>query len=277
MLNGKYSSYFNSFGSEMYREAYCRFIVCLCEAQLPLSKETVGILWELVGSTLERKEEALQSSAVEAYRALAAHHGFIDDRQLARFIERIHPSKDAVSRRGYALALGRTPIHRLDASNYSSICRALMQAAALQTDQKQWNDAEARRNAVQGMTTLITATNQQFEQLNTPGLFGDCIKALVGGLADYAVDSRGDVGSWVREACMCGLKALVSLALSTSDTGAYLSADVQKVIFSKVLQQSAEKIDKIRACAGDVLMHLLYECPGFHVAHRERFIAALPK
>lgn len=38
----------------------------------------------------------------------------------------------------------------------------------------------------------------------------EILEALLEGMQDYTSDSRGDVGAWVREAAMLGLKVQIS-------------------------------------------------------------------
>lgn len=38
----------------------------------------------------------------------------------------------------------------------------------------------------------------------------EVLEALLEGMQDYTSDSRGDVGAWVREAAMLGLKVQIS-------------------------------------------------------------------
>lgn len=42
------------------------------------------------------------------------------------------------------------------------------------------------------------------------GLVVEILEALLEGMQDYTSDSRGDVGAWVREAAMLGLKVQLS-------------------------------------------------------------------
>lgn len=41
------------------------------------------------------------------------------------------------------------------------------------------------------------------------GLVVEILEALLEGMQDYTSDSRGDVGAWVREAAMLGLKVQI--------------------------------------------------------------------
>lgn len=74
-------------------------------------------------------------------------------------------------------------------------------------------------------------------------------------LDDYEVDRRGDVGSWVREESMLALGKFIRHALETQDNqllevlGATQAAFYERFV-GAILQQLAEKIDKVREVAG---------------------------
>ena len=114
----------------------------------------------------------------------------------------------------------------------------------------------------------------------------DTFKGIYGsfltGLGDYTVDSRGDVGSWKREAC---LKALHSLTIAVTrlegDSGddRYLEKDTVTLFVGKVMQQAVEKMDKIRGLAGETFQDLLALLPTQPelIEERATLAAAIPK
>jgi tubulin-specific chaperone D len=81
------------------------------------------------------------------------------------------------------------------------------------------------------------------------------------GLEDYSTDSRGDVGSWVREASMVGLLEFSPLVIkldSISTSKQWWNNELSIKVFRYLLKQSVERIDRVRTCAGGVLLKLLY-------------------
>ena len=66
-------------------------------------------------------------------------------------------------------------------------------------------------------------------------------------LDDYTVDSRGDVGSWIR---MAACESLVSIFKHTSQ-------EEVRVTIGKLLRLSVEKMDKVRTVAGRTLCVLI--------------------
>ncbi|CAG8798261.1 11150_t:CDS:2, partial [Racocetra persica] len=96
------------------------------------------------------------------------------------------------------------------------------------------------------------------------------------------------VGSWVREACMNGFSEICSLIarldLNNPSCEPWLSDELSIKIFAKLLKQSVERIDKIRSCAGRVLLEFLYtkilsgdEVYLFNLPARETLQNLLPK
>lgn len=77
-------------------------------------------------------------------------------------------------------------------------------------------------------------------------------------LTDYSTDQRGDVGSWVRIAAM-NLLGFLMPCVSKLDTNEsqYLDMQITTRFVAALLKQSVERIDKVRACAGQVLYDLI--------------------
>lgn len=114
------------------------------------------------------------------------------------------------------------------------------------------DDAETRKQAVKSIVSVVqklgikSISEQQRK---------DILEALYRGFEDYAIDKRGDVGSWVRQESMIQLHKYVDLIVSSEDqeliTG--LGADTAQFYEKYVaqnLQQLNEKIDRIREHAG---------------------------
>ncbi|CAJ0763038.1 13373_t:CDS:2 [Entrophospora sp. SA101] len=98
------------------------------------------------------------------------------------------------------------------------------------------------------------------------------------GLEDYSADSRGDIGSWIREACMNGFMEFCPLIQKLDFKGMnckpWWTNDLSKNVFSSLLKQSVERIDKIRSCAGKVLLNLLYK--KIVIDGEEKFLFDVP-
>jgi tubulin-specific chaperone D len=82
---------------------------------------------------------------------------------------------------------------------------------------------------------------------------------LLGGLADYTTDERGDVGSWIRIACLSGLVSVISLlhSLGGATLESCLPSDSYHSAVGGILKQGVERLDNVRQEAGTQLRKLL--------------------
>lgn len=100
------------------------------------------------------------------------------------------------------------------------------------------------------------------------------LTALKDGMEDYTINERGDVGSWIRIACINGCGDVMSLVLSNVRTStvldAYLPAGLYHQIFGRILKQGVERLDNVRLQAGQRIAQLL-ELPTPNVSHGEKW------
>ena len=92
--------------------------------------------------------------------------------------------------------------------------------------------------------------------------YRDVLRSVAAQMDDYATDNRGDIGSWVREAAIHSTRELLDLVCQRSDDGGagaelFLTEGLVSLLMNKLLRQMAEKLDKLRACAASVLLHIL--------------------
>jgi hypothetical protein len=93
------------------------------------------------------------------------------------------------------------------------------------------------------------------------------VNALSTAMQDYALDRRGDVGSWVREVCIEVIAALllaqVQGAHASSPRVPKLSSDeVTTKLVGMMLKQAVEKIDRLRERAFSLLYAVLCQRSG---------------
>ena len=102
---------------------------------------------------------------------------------------------------------------------------------------------------------------------------------FLSGLEDYTVNERGDVGSWVRLACIQGLGSIIDalmqhaekLASSNGETtehdnhdqgfAAFLPIEAYHTIIAGILKQGVERLDNVRLLAGKTFDRLLKTDP----------------
>jgi hypothetical protein len=121
---------------------------------------------------------------------------------------------------------------------------------------KESDDAENRKQAVKSLTKVVISlgiTNVNKHMLK------EVFETLYKAIQDYALDRRGDVGSWVREESMRSLTSLIQLIANQKDFYCEIldvmgpEPEFYERFISALLQQLVEKIDRVRAEAGKCL------------------------
>jgi hypothetical protein len=86
-------------------------------------------------------------------------------------------------------------------------------------------------------------------------------EALKDGLYDYMINERGDVGSWIRIACIRGLTSFIEILFSHADGipdfEAYLPPGLYHEAIGGILKQGVERLDGVRQEAGEHFLRLL--------------------
>ncbi|KAJ0403682.1 hypothetical protein P43SY_003794 [Pythium insidiosum] len=231
---------FRGRGGEMIRCAVCRVIRVIALAEMALSIAAVKKLLAFLEECLVHAVPTVRDAAVDAFASFATRYatvmmarGSAPARQLwqdvvPRFLRRgvltelDNQNPNVAARRGYLRALGVTPrvlfeLHKDDGATLRDVVKTMLRAAALPlhttADEP---DAESRVHAIHALVGLFSRVRcDGLDSLR--GLEGDLVSTLVRCIhADYGVDERGDVGSWVRKAAM---KALECLLLETAPAG----------------------------------------------------------
>lgn len=99
-------------------------------------------------------------------------------------------------------------------------------------------------------------------------------EALQQGLSDYTTDERGDVGSWIRIACIQGLTTISEMlssngqafyTISTDHDDTSPACDLRKYLPPRqyhkaangILKQGVERLDNVRQEAGEAFTRLM--------------------
>lgn len=176
-------------------------------------------------------------------------------------------------------------------------------------------DAEARVNAVKGLVSVCEILTQEKSKDGRPSGEDDMdlillikngvMTSLLKALDDYSVDNRGDVGSWVREAAMDGLKRCIyilcksvsvgfpgisgevessadlhnSVVVENNQSSLIFDANLATAVIGGICKQAVEKMDKLREAAAKVLQRILY-CKIVYIPHipyRKKLEEIIPK
>ncbi|EFJ45543.1 hypothetical protein VOLCADRAFT_94333 [Volvox carteri f. nagariensis] len=278
-------------GGEVMREAVGRLVERCAGVGLELSAQQHAKVLETLDENLRHPQQYIQTGAVAAVRAYARAYLAGDPRAAAAFrtryqdayLTRLHDPNVAV-RRGYSLALGSLPAQLLRPVLEEAV-DALVDGCVPEEDIDE-RDVESRVNCTRGLGLLVET---MFAESGS-GAVGPCREAaevlqdrvlpcLCASLEDYTTDNRGDVGSWVREAAMGVLAAVVSLLArcycngdkgagqsrdggsggggggggdGTPDKDSELGRELTKIAgnaMGLLLRQSVERIGRVRECA----------------------------
>jgi len=134
-------------------------------------------------------------------------------------------------------------------------------------------DAETRRNALFALNEIVDTLGEKGDGSMSPAQAEKVFSAYCEAAKDYSVDKRGDVGSWCRLAAMDGLFRLLSNGTRFQDS-ALLERWTQRAC-QLYLKQLSEKLDNVRAFAGEKLEALLGHAPPLPVPRREALVDAL--
>uniref|UniRef100_A0A8C1VPD2 Tubulin-specific chaperone D n=1 Tax=Cyprinus carpio TaxID=7962 RepID=A0A8C1VPD2_CYPCA len=221
----------------------------------------------------------IQDSALSALAALCRQYYQVEpgvanvemqDQLVSQYLSALM-SPEVMTRCGCALALGSLPPFMIR-GKLQKILPGLQ--AACKVVQKAESQTEARRDAATAMSQVCVAVGVcaqgSPDRVLCEGNIRPVYEALLGCMNDYSMDSRGDVGAWVRAAAM---SSLMDVTLLT----ALIFSSVQRMMCCLV-QQAAEKIDRYRAHAGTVFLRLLHSTdPAVpHIPHREELLSIFP-
>ncbi|KAJ1825078.1 hypothetical protein LPJ60_000223 [Coemansia sp. RSA 2675] len=242
------SRFTEDFGASLTLAALASYIGCLSRAG-----------WDIGGSQTRDRYfdyfmQALtmcskpQSITVD-FTVFVDTYGITPD-QHARIVHHVQEGGPGSSREGFVLALGalRTP------ADFEMLCNLITEGATV----------EIRRDA--GLA--LGQFGQRALETEQGGRMCDgdilaAVGALLSGLHDRTVDNRGDVGSWVRQQCLCSLQHLFTVD-SRVLTCVCSDSDLALRLLGRILHAATEKIDRLRASAGLLLESFLYGQRGMH-------------
>ncbi|KAI5064124.1 hypothetical protein GOP47_0020794 [Adiantum capillus-veneris] len=271
-------------GGEIMRAAVSRFIECEALIQIPLTtnaqKKTI---LDTISENLRHPNGQIQDCAVAALKAFI--RGYMVpaksvniERVTLKHLQILQKDENPAARRGSALAFTALP-HSFLLPHWKEIVATLGKAIHLQENLDE-RDAETRVNAVRALVavckSLYDAGSEVWISSLDSGksplsvLKGQVMESLFEALDDYAVDNRGDVGSWVREAAIEGLKQCTELLCSAmgpskesmrqkgEDDLTWFDHALTVRLVGGLIKQALEKINRVRDVAGRTLQNILH-------------------
>uniref|UniRef100_A0A8C1VU98 Tubulin-specific chaperone D n=1 Tax=Cyprinus carpio TaxID=7962 RepID=A0A8C1VU98_CYPCA len=281
------------FGGELMRPAVCGLIEKLSLSKMPFKDDPVITGWQwLIDDSLKNlhlfssgARRGIQDSALSALAALCRQYYQVEpgvanvemqDQLVSQYLSALM-SPEVMTRCGCALALGSLPPFMIR-GKLQKILPGLQ--AACKVVQKAESQTEARRDAATAMSQVCVAVGVcaqgSPDRVLCEGNIRPVYEALLGCMNDYSMDSRGDVGAWVRAAAMSSLMDVTLLVVASAPE--LLSSDLVQRMMCCLVQQAAEKIDRYRAHAGTVFLRLLHSTdPAVpHIPHREELLSIFP-
>uniref|UniRef100_A0A8C5E7Q7 Tubulin-specific chaperone D n=1 Tax=Gouania willdenowi TaxID=441366 RepID=A0A8C5E7Q7_GOUWI len=276
---------------ELMRLAICGLIEKLSLSKMPFKNDPVISGWQwILDNTIEtlhlvssKARDDILSAVVSALMALCEEYyqtetGQADaetqDVLVSRYINGLQ-SAQLLVRCGSALALGCLPAFMI----HGKVEQVYMKGMCVVT-QKDRTFSEARRDAIKSIAQVFVKAGVCANGTPDSCLCSENVnkvyELLLNSMSDYTTDSRGDIGAWVREAAMSSLRDLTLLISSSAPE--VLTPDLVKCMMACLAQQAAEKIDRYRAHAGNIFVHLLHSTePAVpHIPHREELLIIFP-
>lgn len=270
---------FKGYSGELMRVAVCKLIEKVSLSKVFIDDNSVLDDWLFViEDTLPHTIESVQDSAIQSLSPFLVQ--YVNNSQhfnVKDIIERYCIKlKSALKfeRMGFALAMGEFPPFMMQLDNAKQIINSLINCCVVDEDKVNAGIfAEARRNSVKSITKLSVILQTEsgllsnfYEQINA------CFLNCTG---DYTLDSRGDVGAWVREVALTGLCGLFFLLVKENIS--LINADVSYKTICRLMQQASEKIDRMRGHAGNLLLRMIHHVPVIpSIPQREEMISILP-
>lgn len=298
-LNSKAA--FRGMGGEMIRAAICSTIGNLAAAGLPFGDAATVQVWQAtLDDNLVYDETAIQNLAGTAVAAVAAAcYTGLPTKELADvqqtvimdgYLQQLADAPTPRVQRGMCLALGALPAAVVGLVCFDAVVNGLLAASGLPATKSE-PSTEARRVALVAATTLVLqpvptdgTADGTAAALWSAGRAraAEVFDALCSGADDYTIESRGDIGSMVREECMECLERLAYWQIAGDTPAAVLGQEKQFTpeVCSRIacilVQQAMEKIDRTRAHAGKILVRMLrttVPAPVPHFPHRDEMAA----
>ncbi|XP_055598519.1 tubulin-specific chaperone D [Uranotaenia lowii] len=260
--------------SGTYMKHGCASFIKHCsEAELALSAEQIESWQLLLDESIIDEKTTTRELAVAAFASFCNSYYRSEEPQklmvlIDNYLKELRDSQVEHKSQGIVSALGVLPEFMLelrlseilDALDEKTVLPALLAVG--------YNHSEMRRDCVKALMNIVQTVG--FDgRFDLELVFGIYLRAL----DEYAIDSRGDIGSWVREA---GINALFHF-LTSCPCDRLKPELVQKSLVA-IAKQSVERIDKIRAVAGKIFASLLYYQPDIpHIIHKDELKKIFPE
>ncbi|KAJ3217696.1 hypothetical protein HDU67_007392 [Dinochytrium kinnereticum] len=264
------TQYLDSFGSDQTLIALTHLIQCLCKANFPTHNELPPIpsetssTWQtLLKTCLTRPEESIQNAAAVAYGGYLSYlFTKISLGVLGGDVaEELRVVCLGAGRgiRGWNLVMMEVPVLVMCGVE-GGVGKVVGCLGGVLCGGGGGRDADVRRIAVLAVARIVGGVVEGgFAPTHLPPLLlQKILDQLLTSAEDYSTDQRGDVGSWVREACF---RAWTQIIPSLVRNGCVEMEMCERVVV-KLVRHCVEKIDRVREAAGVALRGICGERDG---------------
>ncbi|KIJ62569.1 hypothetical protein HYDPIDRAFT_157330 [Hydnomerulius pinastri MD-312] len=150
----------------------------------------------------------------------------------------------------------------------------LLESVSMESATRMTN-VEARRNCYQAIPKIVANTAPRMTRHFQANKIRELFDALDNGLDDYTTDERGDVGSWIRIACIQGLASIIErlfdISGGLSDLSSFLPPHRYHTVVGRILRQAVERLDNVRQISGECFLRILkHQLPAVEGAEEWR-------
>ncbi|QRW20268.1 tubulin folding cofactor D [Rhizoctonia solani] len=255
------SAAFHKFRGDLIAEAACYLVaesISLTAVGLAPADGVPNWRYIILDNGLKHQNEAVQ---IAASSALSVISGLMDCGQEVQAFVREFQAKNAgpITQCSISRVLGVLAYDKFD--NGMGVAIECLIGGLTKNNETYSESIEARRNCIASLSEIIAKTLGSLRAL-PPLIFRRIYATVLSGFEDYTVDQRGDVGSWVRMATLRAIASISQVVFRNRNRiepfGEYLPLDLWHQAIGGVLRQGVERLDNVRAVAGEQLMHLIW-------------------
>ncbi|KAF8583340.1 ARM repeat-containing protein [Ramaria rubella] len=246
--------------NEQILEATCQFLAhTLSMSAIQLDSSPTPRWRIIIDQGLRHRETNVQEAAANAMQALSMVTDCSSD--VHSYVREFAKGPPALQQ-SLARAFGLLAYDHYDHAVRATLT-CLLKAVEAQSETFSSN-VEARRNCFGAISQLLRTLDLNVARVLEPIVVHRILQAYIRGMNDYTTDERGDVGSWIRVASICGLsltfELLFDIASSLGTSGSlqtWLPPNMYHEGLGSILKQGVERLDNVRRQAGEDFLRLL--------------------